>query len=170
MVSRLKQKTLVACSMTQGKNRLMQFMKGNGCKDGTSLEIPLGFHVLAPGSDADMRVAHTVVLDIRISSRPAEYEARFDVEWKPSSGGLYPSFSGELSIENENYDSFWLVLEGTYEPPFGVIGSAFDAVVGRRIAGQSARELLARIAASMEAGFQADEDAKLASVPEHTAK
>jgi len=164
MISHLKQKTLVACPLAQSKNRVTQFMKDNGCASGSSLRIPLGFDLMAPGGDAKMRIDHVVALDLVIASRVSDLEARFEVEWKSNDGGPYPAFHGELVIENEDYTSFWLILEGTYEPPFGVAGSTFDAILGKRIAAQSARELLARMASSIEAGFQADEAAKPAAI------
>jgi hypothetical protein len=136
------------------------FMKDNGSANGSQLHTPFGFCLAAHPSDASFQVQHEVTLSLVIASRTTSLEARWNVEWKPSDGGPYPEFAGELSIENDDYKTFWLVLAGTYEPPFGIVGTAFDLLIGNRIASESARELLARIASSMEAGFQTDEAEK----------
>jgi hypothetical protein len=166
MVSHLKQKTLVACPVAQARSRIAEFIKQNGTDGGTSLHIPLGFHLGEREGAVAMALERPVVLDLTLTTRPSDLEPRFEVSWQPGDGGPYPTFSGALEIENEDYDSFWLVLEGTYEPPFGLLGSAFDAIVGKRIAAQSGRELLARIASFIEAGFQAAEAEKPASPPQ----
>jgi hypothetical protein len=51
-------------------------------------------------------------------------------------------------------------LNGSYEPPLGPVGAAFDAVVGHKIAENTARNLLAMIADSIEADFVAIEETK----------
>jgi hypothetical protein len=165
MVSHLKQKTLVACPVAQARSRIAEFIAQNSTHDGTTLHIPLGFHLKGPEDATALAVERLVALDLTMTTRASELEPRFEVEWQPRDGGPYPRFNGELTIENEDYDSFWLVLEGTYEPPFGLFGSAFDAIVGKRIAAQSGRELLARIASSIEAGFQTAEAEKPALPP-----
>jgi hypothetical protein len=83
------------------------------------------------------------------------------VTWAPERSGPYPTFTGDLAIESaDDYNSFYLVLNGTYEPPLGAVGAAFDAVVGHRIAENTARNLLAVIADSIEADFVAVEETK----------
>lgn len=68
---------------------------------------------------------------------------RTAVTWTPEGGGPFPTFTGFISVEqDERYGSSSLLLEGTYEPPLGTIGTAFDAVVGNRIAVATAHELL----------------------------
>ncbi len=160
MKSALKQQTLVACPLAQAKLRVTAFMKENGSPDGLSLRTPLGFALSAGGPEAGLRLDHRVTIDLSIASRMTALETSWDVEWKSDDGGPYPHFRGTLAVENDDYSSFWLILRGTYEPPFGVFGSAFDLLLGKRIAAQSARELLARMAASIEAGFAADEALK----------
>ena len=68
---------------------------------------------------------------------------RTAVTWKPEGGGPFPTFTGFINVEqDERYGSSSLLLEGTYEPPLGVAGKAFDAALGRTIATATARELL----------------------------
>jgi hypothetical protein len=160
MTSSLRQMTLVSCPTAQAAKRVEAFLAQNGVVNGHVARIPFGFDLMAPNGDGNVRVQHAIALDVAIDSKPGDLDATFNVEWKSSDGGPYPSFHGQLAIENEDYDSFWLELRGTYRPPFGLLGSVFDAVAGRRIAAQSAREFLAKMASSIEAAFQADEAAK----------
>jgi hypothetical protein len=160
MTSSLRQMTLVSCPTAQAAKRVEAFLEQNGAVEGHVARIPFGFDLMAPEGDGSLRVQHGVALDVTIDSKPGDLDATFNVDWKSSEGGPYPSFHGQLAIENEDYDSFWLELRGTYRPPFGILGSVFEAIAGRRIAAQSAREFLAKMASSIEAGFQADEAAK----------
>ena len=93
--------------------------------------------------------------------RPQDMTPRFTVHWESAEGGPYPVFDGILTIEAaDDYDVFKLALEGTYQPPMGLAGKAFDAVIGNRIAEQTARELLSEMAGVMEARVQDEEAAK----------
>ncbi|HYK53449.1 MAG TPA: hypothetical protein VEV38_07960 [Candidatus Eremiobacteraceae bacterium] len=76
---------------------------------------------------------------------------RTAVTWKPEGGGPFPTFTGHLSVEqDERYGSSSLLLEGSYEPPFGPVGKAFDAALGRRIATATAHELLHALRRTIE--------------------
>lgn len=93
--------------------------------------------------------------------RPQDMTPRFTVHWEPAEPGPYPVFDGVLTVEaGDDYDVFRLALEGTYQPPLGLAGKAFDAVFGNRIAEQTARELLAEIAGVVEARVRDEEAAK----------
>jgi uncharacterized membrane protein len=43
-----------------------------------------------------------------------------------------------------------LEIEGNYEPPGGVAGAAFDAILGHRIAAESIHDLLVRFQSAFE--------------------
>jgi hypothetical protein len=73
------------------------------------------------------------------------------VEWSPVGDGPYPKFVGVLTVEaEEGYGTCALTLEGDYEPPFGALGEAFDAALGRRIAIATARKLLHELRGALE--------------------
>lgn len=93
--------------------------------------------------------------------RPGDMEPRYRVHWESEGGGPYPIFDGELRIgADEDYNAFWLILEGGYKPPGGVAGQVFDAVIGHRIAAAAARNLLTEMRTEIEAKFTAQERAK----------
>jgi hypothetical protein len=77
-----------------------------------------------------------------------------DILWQPHDGGPYPTFRGVLSVEEEGGTHCRLDLDGSYEPPLGIAGAVFDAVVGHRIAVSAARTLLEEIKTGCELAFK----------------
>jgi hypothetical protein len=161
MTTRLVQRTLVACAAGQAARRLDDFFRSHKHEDGAAY-LPLWIDVRLPGLPAPMHVERGVSVTIEPAHRSGDMTPRYRVRWAPSEPGPFPLFSGELRVENaEDYDAFWLCLDGTYEPPLGLVGAAFDAIVGFRIAASCARNLLAQIADAIEAEFAADEARKV---------
>jgi|GEM_PF-1189670 len=74
------------------------------------------------------------------------------VVWRPVHGsGMIPSFSGQLTLSDaESPESCLLSLEGSYTPPLGPVGAAFDAILGHTIASNTAQRLLTSIAQDLE--------------------
>lgn len=74
------------------------------------------------------------------------------VVWRPvHGGGMLPSFAGQLSLADaESPESCRLSLEGSYTPPLGPIGAAFDVLLGHAIARATAQRLLMSIAQDLE--------------------
>ncbi|MBV9056168.1 MAG: hypothetical protein JO078_11950 [Candidatus Eremiobacteraeota bacterium] len=88
---------------------------------------------------------------------PMHFDQPWHIHWKPQAGP-YPEFDGELTVRaDETYRSAFLELRGAYRPPGGALGTAFDWAAGSRIARTTARELLQRIGAEMEARYERDE-------------
>lgn len=93
-------------------------------------------------------------------SDPLHFDEPWSLHWHPQ-GGPYPDFDGQLTVRaDEDYSSCALELRGTYEPPGGIAGAAFDAIVGSRIATATARELLTAIGRDIEARYDREEAAK----------
>jgi hypothetical protein len=93
--------------------------------------------------------------DLTIVHRTAApgYEI-MEIAWSPHDGGPYPTFRGTLSAEEGGATFCRLDLDGGYEPPFGVAGVMFDAVVGHRIAVAAARALLDEIKTGVERAYR----------------
>jgi hypothetical protein len=105
--------------------------------------------------------AQPAIVSLHPAHRPEDMTPRYSVNWAAEGGGPYPVFDGELTIgSDEDYNAFWLVLDGAYSPPGGVAGQVFDAVIGHRIATASARGLLTEIRSEIETLFGAQESAK----------
>ncbi len=64
--------------------------------------------------------------------------------WKPAWRG-FPSFGATLTVRPDGEDTD-LVLDGSYEPPAGVVGQLFDRLAGRRLANRTMDSLLDRLA------------------------
>ena len=160
-MSTLSERTLVHCSVNQAAGHLARYFKARGNSDGDVARLSLRAEVPVPGSTETLKLERTAIATLVPRHKPGEMLPHYAVTWAPEHAGPYPTFNGDLAIESgEDYHSFYLVLNGTYEPPLGSLGAAFDAVLGRRIAQTTARNLLAVIADSIEADFGAVERSK----------
>jgi len=102
-----------------------------------------------------------VAREIEVSFAPHPEYSRYrklKVAWAPSGGGPYPAFDGTVSFEQAGQMQTNIVLDGAYDPPGGVVGKAFDAVVGRRVAAAAVRALLATLKHELEAAYRDERD------------
>jgi hypothetical protein len=135
------------------------------------IEAVLREHVPPNGSGSRIvlragGVAQAAIVGIRAIHRPADMTPRFAVHWEAEGDGPYPIFEGELHVEaDEDYQTFFLTLEGGYEPPGGAAGQVFDAVIGRHVAIASARGLLQQLCTEIESLFAAEERRKPSQMP-----
>jgi len=82
----------------------------------------------------------------------AQLHDELQFTWAPVGGGPYPAFAGTMHMHPQGSDTE-IVLSGEYQPPFGVLGEAFDAVIGKRIAEATAQTLLEELREELEADF-----------------
>jgi hypothetical protein len=96
-------------------------------------------------------------VEYTVATGPAHVDEPIGVRWTPFRGGIYPSFEGELRVleGDRSYPSI-LELEGHYTPPLGMLGSAFDAAVGHKIAETTAQYLLKGLARGIVARLRSD--------------
>ena len=107
-----------------------------------------------------LELVKDVLVTFAPSADPMHFDRPWHIHWRPQAGP-YPEFDGELTVRaDETYESACLELTGSYRPPGGVPGAAFDWVAGSRIASATARALLARLGDAMTSRYQADEKAK----------
>jgi hypothetical protein len=70
----------------------------------------------------------------------------FPLSWRSTkSPGLFPHMKAKLIVYPLTSTETQLELEGTYDPPLGLLGDAIDAVVGHRIAEASVLQFLQEI-------------------------
>jgi len=106
-------------------------------------------------------IARDAVVTLTPARRPEDMTPRYAVDWKDAADGPYPHFRGTITVAgDEDYEAFWLVLAGEYDPPGGIGGQLFDAVIGKRIAESTAGSLLAEICSESESLFDAEEARK----------
>ena len=131
-MSTLRDFTTVACPFDEVPDRLRAHFEG-----GTAV-LPLRV------TFGDLKIERDV--EIHLTSKPAYPGYRLlDLTWAPKDGGPYPTFAGTLSVAEDAAGWSRIEIDGTYSPPLGIAGMAFDAVVGHRIAQATATELLAEI-------------------------
>jgi hypothetical protein len=103
------------------------------------------------GIDRDVDVAF-VPLHGHKGERLLHDELQF--VWEPAGGGPFPTFTGSLKMHPLGLKTE-IVLSGEYKPPLGLVGEAFDAVIGKRIAEATAKMLLEMLQQELEADFSA---------------
>lgn len=79
-------------------------------------------------------------------------DERLHLQWKPS--GPYPAFEGFVAIRPASGQT-QIELRGSYKPPFGPLGEAFDSALGYRIAHVTAAALLQELKEELERDFAA---------------
>jgi hypothetical protein len=94
---------------------------------------------------AAIDVQHRLVDDVSDTARLHE---AITLSWRPKLR-LFPNFDGFVSVR-PHFKGSMLAIEGTYDPPFGSFGRAFDGFAGRMLAVASLDYLLRRIRADIE--------------------
>jgi hypothetical protein len=152
-MSHLFERHIVRCPYHLAQRYLADNVAGRATSGESSV---LTLTVSGPG----LELAKDVVVTFGHGSDPMHFDEPWRLHWKPQSGP-YPEFAGELTVRaDETYESSLLELRGSYRPPGGTFGAAFDWAAGSRIAAATARALLQRIGNEMESRYRHDEEAK----------
>lgn len=153
-MSQILERRLVACPYNLAQGYLAHAIGPHVSSPG-----PLTLTLSLPGAD----LVKEVIVTYDAGFDPMHFDEPWSVHWKPKAGP-YPEFDGELTVRaDETYAESWLELRGSYRPPGGALGTAFDAAVGNRIARATAQALLGRFGSQMEARYAADEKSKACS-------
>ncbi|MGA7571436.1 MAG: hypothetical protein WCC70_02130 [Candidatus Aquilonibacter sp.] len=158
-MAQLYQRRYLKCPYNRARDLLAQSVT-NALQSGEGrlLHLTLAFPPVL-----GVEIGKDVVVSVKPVPDPMHFDEPWNVHWEPVSG-LYPVFDGTLTIRaDESYASAILELSGAYEPPLGLAGMAFDAVLGQRIAHETARELLRKLAATIEKQYQVTENEKTAA-------
>ena len=108
-------------------------------------ELHVNIAGLEVGTDISISVNSVEEQEKKIN-KPAT--TKIALEWEASKNPrLFPLMKAELSIYALTATETQLDLSGNYDPPFGVLGSAVDAVVGHRIAEASVHQFIKDVAA-----------------------
>lgn len=163
-MSDLLQRLYVGCPVGCATDRLNGFFRdraGDGAwGGGRPIRVAVRAPIPLPSLGTNVILQHDVIATLRHLPQAWGNEC-FDVRWEPTGGG-FPRFAGMLSLENnDDFDSVSLVLKGSYDPPLGPAGQAFDAALGHRIAIATARDLLARIRDRIEKSEDIEEQEKI---------
>jgi len=111
-----------------------------------SVAVELHVDVGGLGVKADIKIAVTDIEE-KTSGAVSDASTRLLLEWEAASKPqLFPVMKGELCIypltATETQLDFW----GVYEPPFGSVGKAMNAMVGHRVAEASVHRFIQEVA------------------------
>jgi hypothetical protein len=144
-MAEIHDRIMVECPLEQASDLLAaRFARHDGST--MTIQVPL----------ADVSVAREIAVSFTPHPEHSRYRA-MNLSWAPKGGGPYPTFAGTLRFEPAATRTN-LALDGNYEPPGGIIGKAFDAVVGRRIAAAGVRALLETIKADLEDAYREEQE------------
>jgi hypothetical protein len=105
---------------------------------------------------AGMEVAKEISIEVLGSYDSGEPSAhlgratRIELRWRAAgNSGLFPSMSAELALYPLSSTETQLDLKGSYEPPFGALGTVLDALAGHRIAEACVHQFVVDVAARL---------------------
>jgi hypothetical protein len=152
----LREEIYVNCPVNQARRHLEAFFREHQM---ITLRVPM----VIPGLKMGVLVQRDVRATVRQIRAASDAFDTLSVSWEAVGGGPFPRFEGTIDVKaDEDYESFRLVLHGRYDPPLGMAGEAFDAVVGRWVAIAAVRDLLGQIRDAVEASYRALEAGKSA--------
>ena len=108
----------------------------------SEMRVDLG----AIGIEADIRIS---VKNIEVKDREgiSDPVTRLQLEWEAATmPRLFPLMRAELSLYPLTATETQLDFRGLYEPPFGALGKAVNAIVGHRIAEASVQRFVTDVA------------------------
>ncbi len=112
-------------------------------------ELHVNFAGIEVGTDISIAVKSVEEEPKGISSPPV---TRIQLEWEAANlPRLFPFMKAELSVYPLTSTETQLDLSGNYEPPFGVLGSVIDSVVGHRIAEAAVHQFIKDVAVYLRA-------------------
>ena len=152
-MSELLERRVVGCPYTLAQRYLAESVAAQAASGEPSR---LDLTLTVPGGE----LVKQVIVTYGAAVDPMAFDQPWRIHWTPEAGP-YPQFEGLLTVRaDETYQAAQLELEGSYLPPGGALGAAFDWAVGGRIASATAQALLERIGAEMESHYARDERAK----------
>jgi hypothetical protein len=146
MLTKVRDHVPVRCDIDELRSRLRRYFTHREDAAGVAqlhLRVPLDGLPALKG----LALEH----DVRVIARQGRDDQNLNdlvnISWEPAGRGPYPGFSGTLVTwaEHDPKQSF-IEIDGTYTPPLGVAGEAFDEAVGHSIATRSVHALLEDIA------------------------
>jgi hypothetical protein len=117
-------------------------------KDGSAR---IRLRVSADGPTRELSIDREVCVEARRPRGEASLDDLMLITWMPEGTAVFPTFEGILTVrESGEVGTGSIELAGTYTPPFGPAGQAFDAAIGHRIAERTAREFLKDLKSTIE--------------------
>jgi hypothetical protein len=160
--STLSERIIIAVPLNRAPYYLERFFNERRTAAGNQATLELTVPGLPPG----MTLEHNVLATFVREGTWNGWNDSAEVSWQPEGGGPFPTFHGELKIlADEDYNSAWLAIDGSYVPPGGAAGRVFDATVGHSIASATAQQLLRELKTAVERYHIDEERAKQPASP-----
>jgi hypothetical protein len=130
----------------QAEGVMLAYFESRRNADG-QIEIPLRVPLDDFGLPGDLSLERNVIASVEKRRDAENLNDEFGIEWGPSQGHVYPTFHGRIiACAQVGEEPPYLELDGTYEPPLGATGEAFDATIGHLIAQRTAQAFIADVA------------------------
>ncbi len=126
------------------EQRLRDLLVGSDAK--VQLEVP--FETL--GLPAVGKLSRRAAITLGSSTLRSDGATLVPIHWRDATSNSFPEFKGFFEIVPMASNESQLAIIGEYHAPFGPIGAAFDAAIGKRIAGISIEQLLERLRSALE--------------------
>ncbi|MGZ3496323.1 MAG: hypothetical protein ACXWNK_06780 [Vulcanimicrobiaceae bacterium] len=138
----LREFVSVPCSVDDLWKFVPKYLETYRREDG-ELHFPLRLPLEDFGLPETLSVERDVDLHVKLQRDVYNLNDEFGLTWTPTGGGPYPAFTGRLIVWSEGSpkESF-IELYGTYEPPLGAMGAAFDTTIGHLMAQRTAHVFL----------------------------
>jgi hypothetical protein len=137
----------VAAALRKGALTVFQSATKSAVSRARSVASELHVDVGGIGVKADVNISVKRVEEKVGDSFPSP-AMRLLLEWEGASmPGLFPIMKAELSVYPLTVTETQLDFLGVYEPPFGAVGKAMNAVIGHRIAEVSVHRFVSDVAA-----------------------
>lgn len=79
----------------------------------------------------------------------------YPIRWTaPGAGALFPELNADLALSQMGPSMTSVTLDGTYEPPLGVVGRVADRIVLGRVADATVRNWVDRLAEAVSSDYQ----------------
>jgi len=114
--------------------------------DKIDLEVP--FETL--GFPAIGKLSRRAKITLGASTQRSDGATLVPIQWRDANSQNFPEFKGCIEIQPMARNESQLAIIGQYHPPFGALGAAFDAAIGRRIAEVGVEQLLERLRTELE--------------------
>jgi hypothetical protein len=95
------------------------------------------------------RINVSVPIQAKVENRPARWESALHIA-AAQNEAFFPTFDGAISVTPDGGNHCELWLQGSYEPPGGVIGKGIDVTVMHGVAEKTLRDFLSSIAEEVE--------------------
>jgi len=140
----------VQCPFSIAAEYTSRHLRGFEAPAAKPIRLPLGSLGLPVPGILQRRVQLSFWVHYDVSDIGRRHQDETHFQWNAGTP-LLPDLGATLRFGIVSHRETLLLLDGTYDPPFGIAGAIFDELLGRRLAAATADDLLARVGDALEA-------------------